>query len=122
MEAHTIWDTSITASDWKPEGNPYKARLNSDSAWQVYTDYSRTPFIQVKLGSSDVTLTGVATQTEDSYRVKSYTLSYSLDGVDWVEYREDGEVKVGVKRCLFSPRTQNVSHMYICRLLFAVCA
>lgn len=94
MESHEIWDGDITANRWENEANPYKARLNGESGWLVYNDRSKTPFIQVKLGRGDFTLTGVATQAVNSNRVKSYTLSFSYDGIDWVEYREDGKVKV----------------------------
>jgi len=97
MEAHELWDYEITASDSKTEYNAYKARLNNNAGWRVYTDFSLAHFIQVKLGSGDFTLTGVATQGIYGYWVKTFTLSYSMDGIDWVEYRENGQVKVG--RC-----------------------
>ena len=97
MEAHELSDNEITASNWRSESNAYKARLNNDAGWLVYTDFSMDHFIQVKLGDGEFTLTGVATQGVYSYLVETFTLSYSMDGIDWVEYREDGEVKVGVK-------------------------
>ena len=94
MEAHEIWDSEITASDNKYEFNPYKARLNYDGGWMVFNDFSKAHFIQVKLGDRDFTLTGVATQGLYGHLAKTYSLSYSMDGIDWVEYREKGEVKV----------------------------
>lgn len=95
MEAHELWDGDITASNHLSENNPYKARLNNNGGWRVYNDFSKDHFIQVKLGDGDLTLTGVATQGIYGYLVTTYTLSYSMDGIDWVEYRENGEVKVG---------------------------
>ena len=97
MEGHELSDYEITASDWKSEYNAYNARLNNNVGWLVYTDFSMAQFVQVKLGSGDFTLTGVATQGIYGYRVKTFTLSYSMDGIDWVEYRENGQVKV--RRC-----------------------
>jgi len=97
MEAHELWDSDITASEWKNEYNPYKARLNGRSGWWAYFNLFRRPFIQVKLDSDgEFTVTGVATQPMNHVLyVQSFTISYSSDGIDWVEYREDGEVKVG---------------------------
>ena len=100
MESHELWDGDITASYWRTTYNAYKARLNNIAGWMVYTDFSKAHFIQVKLGSGDFTLTGVATQGIYSYLVKTFTLSYSMDGIDWVEYRENGHVKV--RRCFNS--------------------
>lgn len=94
MEAHEIWDGDVTANSHRSLYEPYRARLNGASGWQVQSDRSNSPFIQVKFGSGDFTLTGVATQAVHSNLVKSYTLSYSYDGIDWVDYREDGRVKV----------------------------
>ena len=94
MEAHEIWDGDVTANSHRSLYEPYRARLNGASGWQVQSDRSNSPFIQVKFGSGDFTLTGVATQAAHSNLVKSYTLSYSYDGIDWVDYREDGRVKV----------------------------
>lgn len=97
METHELLDGEITASYWKSAYVAYKARLNNDAGWLVYTDFSIAHFIQVKLGSGDFTLTGVATQGIYGYLVKTFTLSYSMDGIDWFEYRENGQVKV--RRC-----------------------
>ena len=97
MESHELSDDEITASDWKTGYNAYKARLNNYAGWMVYNDFSMAHFIQVELGSDDFTLTGVATQGIYGYLVKTFTLSYSLDGIDWFEYRENGQVKV--RRC-----------------------
>ena len=94
MENHERTDDEITASDWKSEKYPYNARLNNEAGWLVYNDFSKAHFLQVKLGSGTFTLTGVATQGIYGYLVKTFTLSYSTDGIDWVEHRENGQVKV----------------------------
>ena len=96
MESHEIWDGDITANYYKTEYFPYKARLNAKSGWLAYYYRPRPLFIQAKVGRGEFTVTGVATQVLDSaHYVESFTLSHSLDGIDWVDYREDGEVKVG---------------------------
>lgn len=95
METHELSDGDITASSYFSLYYPYKARLNNIEGWRVYDDFSKDHFIQVKLGNRDLTLTGVATQGLYGFLVTTYTLSYSMDGIDWVEYRENGEVKVG---------------------------
>lgn len=97
METHELSNLEITASNWKSDYGAYRARLNNDAGWLVYTDFSIAQFIQVKLGSGNFTLTGVATQGIYGYLAKTFTLSYSMDGIDWVEYRENGQVKV--RRC-----------------------
>lgn len=97
MESHELSNGYITASYWITSSTAYNARLNNYAGWVVYTGFSKAHFIQVKLGSGDFTLTGVATQGIYSYLVKTFTLSYSMDGIDWVEYRENGQVKV--RRC-----------------------
>lgn len=95
MESQRVGNNYIMASDWKIGYNPYKARLNGGSGWLAYANRQRWPFIQVKVSSDGgYTVTGVATQPVGGYAVNSFTLTYSFDGIDWVDYREDGNVKV----------------------------
>ena len=100
MESKRIATSHVTASDYKTGYYPYLARLNGASGWLAYSNRQRWPFIQVKVSSYGYyTVTGVATQPEGGYAVNSFTISYSFDGIDWVDYREDAKVKV--RRVLF---------------------
>lgn len=95
MESNHIWSGDIKASHYRTEYYPYEARLNGKSAWIVDFNRLRKPFIQVKVQSyGEYTVTGIATQGFYHNVVRSFTLSYSMDGIDWAYYREDGKVKV----------------------------
>ncbi|CAH1239872.1 TLL2 [Branchiostoma lanceolatum] len=57
-------------------------------------------YLQIDLGRTKQ-ITGVATQGRDKYfeHVKSYSLTYSLDGRIWREYKESGRAKVFEGNC-----------------------
>ena len=95
MEAHEIRDGEITASEHKSGYNPYRARLNARSGWLASFNRLRKPYIQVKVnGDAKYTVTGMATQGVNQHIIYSFTLSYSLNDIDWVDYQEDGKVRV----------------------------
>ena len=90
MENSAIPNARITAS----AGTATDARLyNSGSAWcgtAVSTDH-----LQVDLGQS-VTISGLATQGDPraNYWVTRYSVSYSLDGTTWYEYKDGQQNKM----------------------------
>ena len=97
MENGKIPASAITASSSYNHGLvPNFARLNSHSAWTM--GYHLGPhWLQVDLGRI-MAVKMVATQGRPiaSHRqwVKSYEISSSLDGNDWVKYMENNAVKV----------------------------
>ncbi|XP_015774365.1 PREDICTED: EGF-like repeat and discoidin I-like domain-containing protein 3 [Acropora digitifera] len=73
---------------------PWYARLNQVYSW--CTRYNRAgQWLQVSLGGSS-TIKGVATQGRSNANqwVKSYTLSYSVDGYRFVPYREGSTTRL----------------------------
>lgn len=92
--------------DWGPE----KGRLQTEKHDNILKGWAAkfndpNQFIQFDLG--DVAkVTGVATQgrSDADWMVTSYTLAYSLDGVNFTPY---GGKNAKVKRLLFSNRNHN---------------
>ncbi|XP_031564428.1 lactadherin-like [Actinia tenebrosa] len=105
MEDGRIPDSAITASSsWDLLGHgPHQGRLNyiqppeitTFSSWCWSSSLLKAgEYLQVFL-DGEFNVDGVATQgrppkTLDLQWVKSYTISYSLNGTDWMEYEEDG--------------------------------
>jgi len=101
MEDKRIPDSAVTASSsYDDRHRPSLARLNvlSDGkhigAWCPKLK-STNQWLQIDLGEITA-VTKVATQgrynTED--RVKTYTLSYSVDGMHWTGYKQRTSEKV----------------------------
>ena len=88
-DSNVIKDGQMTASSFKSGGNfPHYSRLNGAKMWKtILTD--RSPWLQVKL--NNVTKIGqIASQIclENLY-AKTFTMSFSMDGITWSTYRED---------------------------------
>lgn len=74
----------------------YHARLNAPYGGWANICGVKPSFIQVYLGPAGKVVTAIATQIKDAKQyLISYTISYSIEGLDWANYRENGEVKVG---------------------------
>lgn len=89
------------ASTFKPNREPWKARLNRNDdtnslGWEPWANDS-TPYLEVK-DDHGIRLMGISTQGRHSIIspafVTNYTLKTSLDGVNWIDYLEDGVLKV----------------------------
>ena len=95
MENGKIPSSAITASSFYNDGlAPKFARLNSPSAWTM--GYHPGPhWLQVDLGRI-MAVKKVATQgrRDNPNWVTSYKISFTVDGIDWVLYAENGIVKV----------------------------
>ncbi|XP_078661850.1 uncharacterized protein LOC144905918 [Branchiostoma floridae x Branchiostoma belcheri] len=89
MESGVIVRDQITASSFLHQRTSNHARLNSRSSWKVEENDTR-PWIQVDLLDSYI-LAGVITQGGGKAGgfVKSFSLSFSIDGDQWMTYRED---------------------------------
>ena len=96
MENGKIQDDQITSSsDWNklPAKN---GRLNGSSCWAAGKN-DKNQWIQVDF-EKPVVVTKIATQGRGKYDqwVKSYTVSYSLDGNNFKPYQVDGVDKVRI--------------------------
>lgn len=101
LEDGKIPNRAFTASSkWDSYHRADRARLNSVAnkryrgGWSARKNNKRQ-WIQVKLGQK-TRITGVVTQgrQDASQWVKSYSISYSLNGRTFRPYRENGRVKV----------------------------
>ena len=96
MENGKIPDSAITASSFYDSGlRPIFARLNSASAWARAYHASPPHWLQVNLGGI-MAVKMVATQGRrlSKQRVTSYSISSSVDEIEWVKYMENNAVKV----------------------------
>ena len=101
MENGKIPDSQIAASShWNDLPDPATARLNSKQtgmgAWSAGKN-DVNQWIQVDFKNQAI-VTNILTQGRNSttfYQwVKSYTVHYSNDGIDFTTYQKGGEVKV----------------------------
>lgn len=102
MESGAITDGQITASSQYSIYNaPAHGRLNSqkipsvkEGAWSPATS-DANQWLQVDLGSTNITVTRVATQGRNGHGsvqcVDKYKLQYSEDEVNFQYYKEQGQ-------------------------------
>ena len=99
MENKMIPDNPVAASSvWRDNHGAGNARLHFQSgsgrtgAWSAKNN-SKNQWLQVDLGSLAV-ITQIATQGRQGYSqwVKSYTISFSLDGDDFHAYKNRKEL------------------------------
>ena len=95
MEDKRITNGQLTASSYYNHYlAPWHGRLNHRWSWSVRHRNNRQWF-QVNF-QEIYRIRGIGTQgRQDANQwVKSYTLSYGMNGVDFAQYRENGRVKV----------------------------
>ena len=82
---------------------PNKARLHGDGAWSPIDDTNLDDFLQVDL-QYEFFICAVATQgypmTSSTFWTTKYKLLFSVNGIDWLTYKENGADKVGIATCL----------------------
>ena len=96
MENGKIPASALTASTYhSPSYSPNRGRLNSQTSWSVSDQPGPQSWLQVDLGRI-MAVKKVATQGRRDYPnwVTSYKISFTVDGIDWVLYAENGIVKV----------------------------
>ena len=98
MESGQIRDHQISASSQLDNSRAaFNGRLNVDKefdAWgSVFTD--QNPWLQVDF-MVNTTVSAISTQGRKSanHWVKSYSLSYSNNGIDFQFHKENGQIKV----------------------------
>ena len=89
----------LSASSSRVGFEPDKARLHGDGAWSPGDDSNPNDFVQVDL-QYEVFICAVATQgysrTLRRFWTTKYRLLFSVDGTDWLTYKENGTDKVGI--------------------------
>ena len=72
-----------------------KARLHGDDAWSPSDDVNSNDFLQVDL-QYEFFICAVATQghQSSSFWTTKYKLLFSVNGIDWLAYKENGKDKV----------------------------
>lgn len=104
MEDNHIPDQSVLSSSFHGGYYPYRGRLFSSTyPWMAATT-DRNAFLQIAVGITDHVITAVATQGRKTYKtaVVKFQLSFSIDSLQWFDYREDGDVRVNMR---FNVRT-----------------
>jgi len=107
MESGQISDDSITASSQADRFGSYDAPENArlhvnKGAWvpdQTWSDRDQMAWLQIDL-RNDTQVTGISSQghpLEYQTFAKSYSLSYSNDGVNFKVYQQGHETKVNYK-------------------------
>ena len=96
MQSGIIPDESITASAWKEDYRPHRARFSGYYGWKSsITDFPQ--WLQVEL-NQDETLTHIATRgvllSDQVYYCKSYKLYYRKASDFFVVYMENGYPRV----------------------------
>ena len=97
LEDKRITDGSLTASTYYNHHlSPWHGRLNSRWSWSVRHN-RRGEWFQVNFVEL-MRIKGVATQgrQDASQWVRSYTIMYSVDGMNFVSYKEGRTTKVNV--------------------------
>ena len=92
-----ILDSQLTASSELNAHTPAKnGRLNytAGSSWCASTSDSN-PYLQIDLQTLHI-ICAVSTQgnSQADQWVETYTLNSSTDGTTWIDYNENGQVKV----------------------------
>jgi hypothetical protein len=95
VEKGKIINSQMTSSSsWSTALATQKGRLNGVGSWSARRN-DQNQWIQVDLGRKEV-ITAIATQGRSNYNqwVKTYSVSYSLDGNTFVSHEISGVVKV----------------------------
>ena len=93
VETGKIADSQISSSSAYPGLEAVRGRLKGTSSWSAAA-LNKNQWVQIDLGQDEV-VTAIATQgraNADQW-VKSYSVSYSLDGENFVSYKTKDIVK-----------------------------
>ncbi|XP_044170568.1 uncharacterized protein LOC114949515 isoform X2 [Acropora millepora] len=92
-----IPDDHLSASSSRVDFEPDKARLYGTRAWSPSNDGNPNDFLQVDL-QYEFFICAVATQgyplTSSSFWTTKYKLLFSVNGTDWLTYKENGTDKI----------------------------
>ena len=89
----------LSASSSRVGFEPDKGRLYGEGAWSPIDGNNPDDFLQIDL-QYNYFICAVATQgyplTSSSFWTTKYRLLFSVNGMDWLTYKENGIDKVGV--------------------------
>ena len=95
----TIPSHRLSASSSRVGFEPDKARLHGGGAWSPSDNTNPDDFLQVDL-QYEFFICAVATQgypfNSSSFWTTKYRLLFSVNGIDWLTYKENGAGKVGI--------------------------
>ena len=106
MESGAITDGQLSASsEWDGNHGAYRGRLNIkrngrlQGAWSARRN-DANQWLQIDLFDENAKVTGVATQGRENHNqwVTKYKLQYSNDGVNFQDYKEQGQSAYKVNR------------------------
>ena len=91
----TIPSRSLSATSWRNVFEPDKGRLHGDDAWSPSDKNNPNDYLQIDL-QSDFFICAVSTQghPSSSFWTTKYKLSFSVNGIDWLTYKENAKDKV----------------------------
>ena len=98
MEDNHIPDQSVLSTSFQSAYYPYRGRLFSTTySWMAATT-DRNAFLQIAVGMTYHVITAVATQGYTTYKtaVVKFQLSFSVDSLQWLDYTEEGDVRVNM--------------------------
>ena len=92
-------NNSFSASSAISGNEAYKGRLYGDGAWSPSTDNNASDYLQIDL-KYEYVVCAIATQgrASNGHWTTEYKLLLSLNNVDWVTYKENGNDKVSLIR------------------------
>lgn len=98
MEDNHIPYQSVLSTSFHGAYYPYRGRLFSSTYQWMGATTDRNAFLQIAVGKTDHVITAVATQGHKTYKmaVVKFQLSFSVNSLQWFDYREDGDVKVNM--------------------------
>ena len=87
----------LSASSSRVGFEPDKGRLHGEGAWSPIDANNPDDFLQIDL-QYELFICAVATQgyPSSSFWTTKYRLLFSVNGIDWLTYKENGIDKVGV--------------------------
>ena len=92
-----VLNHSLSATSSRVGFEANEGRLHGDGAWLPSDDSNPNDFLQVDL-QYEFFICAVATQgyplTSSSFWTTKYKLLFSVNGIDWLTYKENGKDKV----------------------------
>ena len=91
----TIPSRSLSATSSRSGFEPDKGRLHGDDAWSSSNNNNPNDYLQIDL-QYDFFICAVPTQgnAASSFWTTKYKLLFSVNGIDWLTYKENGREKV----------------------------
>ncbi|KXJ28701.1 Lactadherin [Exaiptasia diaphana] len=95
MEDGRIPNNHILGNHWSNHADPNRGRFNHPGYRYGYTYlFDDLSFIEVQFPDKSKYVSAVAVEGTESGAITAYTVSYSPNGADWLDYKENGETKV----------------------------